>query len=162
MNLEIWRLISRWQKRSDLLMGQSQKLLLKVVAAVLRLTNLCESLADKQCKKVALQTTIDIVTLCGRVNGEISQRRKTAVKPCLKQEFKVLATSTKVSDKLFGDNITQDIKDVQVKKKIEEPGQGYSCKVIATTDSNPNYPLIDNQTPHQSQGPRWIINGSLD
>ena len=119
MNQELWRMIGKWQKKSDLAMSHSQKLLIKSVSAVLTLNSLCETL-DRTSRIAAMRTAIDIVTMLGKVNTDIAQKRKVAVRPCLKGDFKTLSSSTKVTDQLFGDNLTQDIKDVQVKRKIED------------------------------------------
>ena len=121
MNHELWRMINKWQKKSDLVMGYTQKLLIKSVAAVLRLNNLCEThIPDRGNRIAAMRTTVDIVSMLGKVNTDIAQKRKATIRPNLKGDFKTLSSSTKVTDQLFGDNLTQDIKDIQVKRKIEE------------------------------------------
>ena len=119
MNKEIWRLIGKWQRKSDLSMGSSQRTLSKAATAVLTLHNFTESLS-RSTRQLATQTCADVISMLGKVNQDITAKRKTTIRPCLKGDFKTLSTATKVTENLFGDNLTQDIKDIQVKKKIED------------------------------------------
>ena len=118
MNKEIWRLIGKWQRKSDLSLSATQRYLMKAATTVLKLIDYIPNNPSSE-KQVAMQTAADIITMMGRVNQELVSKRKTMVRPCLKGDFKTLSTSTKVTENLFGDNLTQDIKDVQVKRKIE-------------------------------------------
>ena len=138
MNQELWRMISKWQKKADLQMAYSQKLLIKTVSAVLRLNSLCETL-DRGNRIEAMRTTIDIVSMLGKVNTEIAQKRKVTVRPCLMGDFKTLSSSTKVTDQLFGDNLTQDIKDIQVKRKMEDGNYSGSRNYGGNYSSNYSY-----------------------
>ena len=72
-------------------------------------------------RQVAMQTVADITSLLGKVNRDITLKRKTMIRPALKGDFKTLSTSTTATENLFGDNLTQAIKDIQVKRKIEDP-----------------------------------------
>ena len=118
MNKEIWRLIGKWQRKSDLSLSATQRYLMKAATAVLKLQDYIPN-NPRSVKQVAMQTAADVITMMGRVNQEIVGKRKTMVRPCLKGDFKTLSTSTEVTENLFGDNLTQDIKDVQVKRKLE-------------------------------------------
>ena len=124
MNKEIWRLIDKWQKKADITLAQSQRCLIKAATAAL---NLHDNLATlpRATRQVAMQTTADIVSLLGKVNREIISKRKTMTRPNLKGDFKYLSSSTNTTENLFGDNLTQDIKDIQVKRKIENPYSNY-------------------------------------
>lgn len=119
MNREMWDMINKWQKKSDLTMAYTQKLLIKSVSAVLALNTLCERF-ERTTRIAAMRTTIDIVSMLAKVNMEIAQKRKVTIRPCLKGDFKKLSSSTQVTENLFGDTLTQDIKDIQVKRKIED------------------------------------------
>ena len=122
MNNAIWKLCNKWQKKADLNMAASQRTLIKVVSAVLGIQTVCttSSVASQQ---VLMQTTADIVTLLGKVNREISLRRKISARSVLVGDYKSLATTTKETEEnLFGDNPTQDIKDVNIRRKIERSG----------------------------------------
>ena len=123
MNNEIWKLCNKWQKKADLNMAASQRTLTKVVTAVLGLQSVFGSNASQMAKQVVFQTTADIVSLLGKVNRELSLKRKISARSVLVGDYKSLATITKDSEEnLFGDTLTQDIKDVNIRRKIGEFG----------------------------------------
>ena len=69
-----------------------------------------------------MQTTADIVSMLGKVNREMASKRKISARPVLLGDYKSLATTTEASgENLFGDNLTQDIKDVNIRRKIADP-----------------------------------------
>ena len=124
MNKEIWRLCDKYQRKQDLNSAQAQRCLIKAATAVLNLHDKF-SMMPRAVRQIAMQTTADVVSLLGTVNQEIISRRKAVTRPNLKGDFKYLSSSTKTTENLFGDNLTQDIKDIQVKRKIENPYMGY-------------------------------------
>ena len=72
-------------------------------------------------RQLAMQTTVDVVSLLGKVNRELASKRKISAHPALLGDYKSLATTTEVSDaNFFGDNLTQDIKDVNIRRKIAD------------------------------------------
>ena len=121
MNNEVWKLCNKWQKKADLNMSASQRTLIKVVSAVLGLQNVFGNSASQATKQIVFQTTADIVSLLGKVNRELSSKRKISARPALVGDYKSLAVTTKESEEnLFGDTLTQDIKDVNIRRKIGE------------------------------------------
>ena len=124
MNKEIWRLCDKFQRKVDLSLAQSQRCLIKAATATLKL-NEHFSVLPNSTRQLAMQTTADIVSLLGQVNREVISRRKVMTRPNLKGDFKYLSTNTtNTTENLFGDNLTQDIKDIQTKRKIENHGYG--------------------------------------
>ena len=123
MNSEIWKLCNKWQRKADLNMSAAQRTLIKVVSAVVQLQNSTTIGASRATRQIALQTTADVVALLGKVNRELAAKRKLSARPVLVGDYKSLATTTKEStENLFGDTLTQDIKDVNIRRKI---GEGY-------------------------------------
>ena len=120
MNSEMWRLIGKWQRKADLSLSGSQRSLMKAATAVLKLHDYFVDM-PRSTRQVAMQTVADITSLLGKVNRDITLKRKTMIRPALKGDFKTLSTSTTATENLFGDNLTQAIKDIQVKRKIEDP-----------------------------------------
>ena len=120
MNSEMWRLIGKWQRKADLSLSGSQRALVKAATAALKLHDYFAEM-PRSTRQVAMQNTADIISLLGKVNRDITLKRKTMIRPSLKGDFKTLSTSTQVTENLFGDNLTQAIKDIQVKRKIEDP-----------------------------------------
>ncbi len=133
MNDEMWNMLNKWQRKSDLTMANTQRAITKGVAAVLKLYDYMTEL-PRSTRQVALQTVTDIVSMLGMVNRELVFKRKVSVRPSLKPEYKTLSSSTKAtSTNLFGDNLTQDIKDTQVKRKI---GTGDNSSWFKQFDQN--------------------------
>ena len=121
MNIEMWRLLDKWQRKSDLQFSGVQKTLTKVVAATLNLTDINMSPGtSRDVKTRSMQVALDIITMLTKAHTEISAKRKNYIRSVIKPEFKTLCTSTKVTDQLFGDTLAQDIKDCQVKRKLEK------------------------------------------
>ena len=116
MNKDIWNLLNKWQRKADLNLSSCQRNLLKAVSAVLKLHENFTTL-PRSTRQLAMQTTVDVVSLLGKVNRELASKRKISARPALLGDYKSLATTTEVSDaNLFGDNLTQDIKDVNTEK----------------------------------------------
>ena len=82
MNKEIWDLCSKWYKKADLTMSASQRALVKAVTAVLKINDYLAN-QERSVRTVAMQTTADIVSLLGKVNRDLSVRRKNATRPVL-------------------------------------------------------------------------------
>lgn len=121
VNKEIWKPLNKWQKKADLNMTSCQRSLMCVVSAVLKLHDFITPLA-RATRQIAMQTSADIVSLLGKVNRELMQRRKVSARSVLIGDYKSLATTTEASaENLFGDNLTQDIKDVNIRRKISDP-----------------------------------------
>ena len=98
-------------------MSASQRALVKAVTAVLKMHDYFSN-QPRSTRQIAMQTTADIISLLGKVNRDITQKRKVAARPCLQGDYKNLSTSTSVTDNLFGDNMTQDIKDINTIRRI--------------------------------------------
>ena len=63
MNIEMWRLLDKWQKKSDLQFSGIQKTLTKVVAATLNLTEINMSPGtSKDVRTRSMQVALDMVT----------------------------------------------------------------------------------------------------
>lgn len=121
VNKEIWKPLSKWQKKADLNMTSCQRSLISAVSAVMKLSDYIGSL-PRATRQIAMQTAADIVSLLGKVNRELMTRRKISARSVLVGDYKTLATTTEVSEEnLFGDNLTQDIKDVNIRRKIADP-----------------------------------------
>ena len=124
MNKGIWDLCSKWQKKSDLSMSASQRTLVKAVTAVLKLHDYFSN-QPRSTRQIAMQTTIDIISFLGKVNTDLTAKRKVAARACLQGDYKNLSTSTSVTENLFGDNMAQDIKDINTIRRIGAANSGY-------------------------------------
>ena len=121
MNPEMKRVMtSKWDKKHDITYSGMQKTLTKVVAATLKLNELNMMKQDAQHKKQGLQITADVVAMLGHVSYELSNQRKFMLGKVIQPNFRPLCAkdTVKPTKLLFGENVTQLIKDVQVKNKI--------------------------------------------
>ena len=120
MNPEMKRLMtSKWDKKSDITYSGMQKTLTKVFSAALQLNELNMSQA-KTSRAQSMQITADITTMLGHVSYELSNQRKFHLGRVIQPNFRPLCAkdTVKPTKMLFGENVTQLIKDVQVKNKI--------------------------------------------
>ena len=121
MNPEMKRVMtSKWDKKHDITYSGMQKTLTKVVAATLKLNELNMMKQDAQHKKQGLQIAADVVAMLGHVSYELSNQRKFMLGKVIQPNFRPLCAkdTVKPTKLLFGENVTQLIKDVQVKNKI--------------------------------------------
>ena len=71
MNSEMWRLIGKWQRKSDLSLSGSQRALVKAATAALKLHDYFGEM-PRSTRQVAMQNTADIISLIGKVNRDIT------------------------------------------------------------------------------------------
>lgn len=73
-------------------------------------------------KKELVQISSDIAGLIGQASKDIAFKRKLFIKSALKDEFKDLVSTgdnNKLTEKLFGDNLSQNIKDLKLRNKLK-------------------------------------------
>ena len=132
MNTEMKRLMtSKWDKKTDITYNGMQKTLTKVLAATVQLNALnMGRVHDQENSRKGMQITADIVTMLGQVNYELSNRRKFHLGKSILPKYRPLCAkdTVKPTKTLFGDNISQLIKDVNLRSKIgydgDNRGQG--------------------------------------
>ena len=116
MNPEMKRLMtSKWDKKSDIMYSGMQKSLTKVFSAVLQLNDLNMS-QSKESRTRSMQITADITAMLGHVSYELSNQRKFHLGRVIQPQFRPLCAkdTVKPTTMLFGENVTQLIKDIQV------------------------------------------------
>ena len=122
MNPEMKRLMaSKWDKKSDITYSGMQKTLTKVFSAAIQLNELNMAKTHTQASKAqGMQITADITTMLGHVSYELSNQRKFHLGRVIQPHFRPLCAkdTVKPTKLLFGENVTQLIKDVQIKNKI--------------------------------------------
>ncbi len=64
LNREMWSLCTKWQKKADINMANSQRALIKAASAALKLNTLTTSL-PRATRQISMQTTADIVSMLG-------------------------------------------------------------------------------------------------
>ena len=122
MNPEMKRLLStKWDKKTDITYSGMQKTLTKIFSATVELNGLNMGKTHTQStKQQGMQITTDIVTMLGQLSYELSNQRKFLLGKVIQPQFRPLCSkeTVKPTKYLFGENVTQLIKDVQVKNKI--------------------------------------------
>lgn len=125
LNIELWQLISSTQRKSDVTFSQIQRNLTASVAASLSIAT--DVLSNKFNKENIIQTTANMVALLGEASNEISKKRKLFIRSVLKDEYKDLTSlTTETTENLFGDNLSQNIKDLNLRNKLKLKSYSYS------------------------------------
>ena len=74
---------------------------------------------DTDKKTESLQTCIDIMAMMSQASREMSIERRGFSKAVIQPEFKDLCNKTRpITKSLFGDNVTQDMKDIKLINKL--------------------------------------------
>ncbi|XP_066915157.1 uncharacterized protein [Clytia hemisphaerica] len=126
LNIEIWQLLNAFQKRSDVSLKMIQRNIIAGTSGIIELVQ--DVLNNKADKKQLVQKSTDIIGLLGHASNEISLKRKQYIKTALKDEYKDLVSITnqedsksKSSEKLFGENLSECIKDLKLRNKLKGP-----------------------------------------
>ena len=112
VNQQMWR-----QKLTDLLFSHIQELVVKVSVAVTKCIDQLLKANDKSSPDLrqTVGSLADAVALLGHCHYEMSMTRRLMLKPALNKEVAdVLCSSqTLVTSNLFGDDLSQQLKDIQ-------------------------------------------------
>ena len=119
LNIELWQLLSSLQRKSDVKMATVQRNIISAASASLSIAN--DVLENKIDIKNVLQKTSDIIGLLGHASSDLSFKRKLFIRSVLKDEYKdLVSVNTEETEKLFGDNLSQNIKDLNLRNKLKQ------------------------------------------
>ena len=120
LNVELWHLLNSLQRKSDVKMSMVQRNINAAASAALSVAkDIINCPSKKYDVQKLLQKTTDMIALLGHASSEISMKRKLFVRSVLKEEYQDLVSVTpEVTDKLFGDNLSQSIKDINLRNKL--------------------------------------------
>ena len=117
LNVELWQLLSSTQRKSDVRLAMIQRNLASAAGGIISLVQ--DVLKDDCDKKKVIQKSTDVIALLGHASSEVSVKRKFFVRSVLKDDYKDLVSITgKVTDQLFGDNLSKNIKDINLTNKL--------------------------------------------
>ena len=140
VNVEMWNLLSKFQKKADLKFQNIQKTLVKTVAASLDIVNEVLSHPNYVDTKKIVQITTDCTALLGHAAHELSLKRRTFIRSVLKEDYKDLCNaSTEMSEKLFGDNLSKHMKDLNMRNKMKSQTKYSGSNNGYTTRPKPYY-----------------------
>lgn len=149
LNIELWELINSTQRKSDVTFSQIQRNLTASVAASLAIAT--DVLSNKFDKKNIIQTTANLVALLGEASSEISKKRKLFIRSVLKDEYKDLTSlTTETTKNLFGDNLAQNIKDLNLRNKLELKSYSNYSKSSNKPYNRQNYKYGSSTTTRQN------------
>ena len=117
VNPQIWKLLSSWQKKSDVKFSSIQKSMVKSLnASLVILEQLQTGTVDLQ---FITQSTADIAGMLGHAIHEISLKSRTFYKSVIKDEYRYLCSiSQEITDYFFGDNLEERIKEVNLTNRL--------------------------------------------
>ena len=112
-----------------------------------------------------IKKSTDLVALLGHASSELSVKRKLFIRSVLIDEYKdLISVSGNVTEKPFGDNLSQSIKDINLRNKLQnkQPYQykhkpykrGYNIH-NGQSNYNPNYNK-NQQMPFLGKGRRGM------
>ena len=123
VNPEIWKVMQNHQQTQDVKLQKVQELL---ITAIVPLVTVADSTLSNKGDLHSgdsgnnLSMILESITLILEVHHELNLRRREAIRPYLKDEFRPLCSkNTKPSnDLLFGDNLDEQIKQLQNKRNL--------------------------------------------
>lgn len=110
VNGEVWKILDKRSQSHDRGLQDIQNLVATGLTPIMKLAELLKPqiMANNEAKTLLS----DSLTLLGQVQYNLSVRRRYFIRPSLKKKYQSLCSiSTPITDKLFGDDISKDIKD---------------------------------------------------
>ena len=134
VNKEIWGNISSTSRSSDLEYQKMQKVLLRAMAPIMTVVDqLLKKDPNGTDKTTAfmIESLMEATSMMAFANDDINTIRKNSIKSELNHDYRSLCSSqTPVTEYLFGDNISEQVKAIQdtnkVSKKVSSSGQSES------------------------------------
>ena len=117
VNVELWKLLSSWKKKSDVKFVSMQKSLKKSLNASLQIF---DSIQNKKLNLQEIaQTTVNIAAILGHVSYDISIKRRVFIESVLNNDYKNLCSSAQpITEFLFGDDLPKQVKGLNLTNKI--------------------------------------------
>ena len=117
VNLELWKLLSSWQRKSDIKFMSIQKSLVRAMNASLSILGEIHS-GDFSVQSIA-QKTADIAAILRQVSHELSLKRRVFIRSVINSEYKDLCSSSEpVTEFLFRDNLPQVVKELDLANRL--------------------------------------------
>ena len=134
-NDEIWKKLSRFQKRKDVKMANVQRVLSASATAITQvIENLLSASKDKTTMDIPaiVSKVTDALALMGHASHEVSFRRWEMLAHTLKRKYAGLASpAVPVTDFLFSDDLLKTMRDIHQSSTISrEAGQSQWSKTV--------------------------------
>lgn len=169
VNNEIWKIMDRQTQSRDRGLVDTQNLLVTSMVPIIKLAETLKS-------HIALDSSVrgmlaDALTLIGQVQFNLSVRRRYMIRPVMKKKYHSLCNvSMPVTTKLFGEDVSKDIKSCDSlgsigkdqyypKSGYSSRGRGYSGRGSYNSNYNNNYQNNNRFQPYQrGQRKSWNRN----
>ena len=164
VNPEIWREMSHETKTNDLKLQRLQALLLK---SMMLTTNVAEQLfctkssgtsSVADIAKIAIKFYADLAMVLGQLNSDLLDSRREFILPELTSDFrKIVIEKGEHPELLFGDNLSQKIKDMSETNKL---GQAVAKRNFVPIKTGPHPYSRQRRGRKQQQGVRRFSQNS--
>ena len=135
----MWRILSPPAQSRDKLFQNLQTLMIKGSTMLARLVEKLDENGQEQ----FVESGLDALAVFGHASRQLINRRRDLLRSEIQPDFAHLCSnSTPVTDKLFGDNVTDNVKEIQNIKRVE--------RVITKRWRGRQQPY-----PYQGAGPRF-------
>ena len=125
INNEIWKILNKRAQSYDKCFSDIQNLVATGMVPVIKLFEVVKPhIAGNQEAKTLFS---DIITMMGQVQYNLSLRRRYMIKPHLKKKYHNLChISMPISNKLFGDDVSKEVKNSDTGISIAKDGYNYN------------------------------------
>ena len=124
VNSEIWKVLDKRAQSQDRGIVDIQNLVATGMTPIIKLAEILKP--HIQGNKEARTMIADALTVMGQVQFNLSVRRRYLIRPNLKKKYSALCNvSTPVTTKLFGDDISKDIKNCDSMSYFGKDQYGY-------------------------------------
>ena len=120
VNPEIWCTLQSKTRSTDIRFQKVEQALLKSIVPIVQcMQSLMGNATENQ--KALMTKLCDSVAIIGYARDELNLRRREFIKPDLNRQFASLCSArTPVTGLLFGDNLSQQCKDIQETNKLSQ------------------------------------------
>ena len=143
VNPEVWNTLQPRTRSMDIKLQKAQQAMLTglvpIIHTIESLMGAANASAGKPVDyKADITRLLDAVSIIGHANHELNLRRRDLIKPDLNQQFGGLcSTQVPITGLLFGDNLTQQCKDIQETNKLgNKVGQRFRGSVKSGSRSD--------------------------
>ena len=121
VNELIWKIISPHAQSRDRAFQNVQTHLVKGSTLLAQMLEHVNIMNEGEDRTKLLQMGLDSLALLGHTNRLLINRRRDVLRPEIQHDYGHLcSTSVPFTDKLFGDNVSQNVKDIQDIKRVEK------------------------------------------
>ena len=133
VNPEIWKLLNKSRKRTDVQFYHLQQTVLKVMFAILQTTNTLVESSSNRGNNQILTNLIDTIAMLAHTHSNISLLRKDQIKPALKNEYSAICDLEEQPDSklLFGNELAKNLKEAKEASNLSFSMKSFTTKTYS-------------------------------